>query len=136
MTVIKADKLCKLYKNGRGISDISFEVEEGDIVGLLGPNGSGKTTTMKIIVGLCKPQSGSLFIFGKQADENIHRLLKDIGVLIEAPAVFTDMTAEQNMKMAARYYDGVDAGRIDAVLDAVHLLSYKKEKAGRASVGV
>ena len=51
-TILEVDRLVKKYKNGRGVDDISFSVKEGEVIGLLGPNGSGKTTIMKCIVGL------------------------------------------------------------------------------------
>lgn len=136
MNVIKVEGLTKLYKNGRGISDISFEVEEGDIVGLLGPNGSGKTTTMKAILGLCYPQSGTITVFGRSLEDDFENIMSKTGALIEAPAIFTEMTALKNLQMAARYYKNVNQERIEQVLDAVHLLSYKNDKAGRFSLGM
>jgi len=136
MNIIEVNSLTKLYKNGRGIKDITFTVEEGDIVGLLGPNGSGKTTTMKAILGLCRGNSGSITVFGKSIDEDFEEIMLQTGALIEAPAIFADMTAMQNMQLAARFYKNIGKDRIEQVLDAVHLLQYKNDKAGRFSLGM
>ena len=71
--VLKVNELTKTYKNGRGIMDISFEIEKGDIFGLLGPNGSGKTTTMKIITGLSYADKGSVQILGSIFQKKVQR---------------------------------------------------------------
>ena len=136
MNVINVEKLTKLYKNGRGIKNISFSVSSGEIVGLLGPNGSGKTTTMKAILGLTPADSGKIEIFGMPLADNFENIMCRTGALIEAPAIFTEMTAYKNMELAARYYGKPDKSRIDSVLDAVHLLEYKNDKAGRFSLGM
>ncbi len=136
MNVINVEKLTKLYKNDRGIKNISFSVSLGEIVGLLGPNGSGKTTTMKAILGLTPADSGKIEIFGMPLADNFENIMRRTGALIEAPAIFTEMTAYKNMELAARYYGKPDKSRIDSVLDAVHLLEYKNDKAGRFSLGM
>ena len=136
MNVINVEKLTKLYKNGRGIKNISFSVSSGEIVGLLGPNGSGKTTTMKAILGLTPADSGKIEIFGMPLADNFENIMRRTGALIEAPAIFTEMTAYKNMELAARYYGKPDKSRIDSVLDAVHLSEYKNDKAGRFSLGM
>ena len=88
MAILEVKNLTKLYKNGRGVKDVSFEVEQGDIVGLLGPNGSGKTTIMKVIMGLIHANSGSTLIFGEDIEKDVEKALKDVGGLIERPALF------------------------------------------------
>ena len=136
MNVINAENLTKLYKNGRGIKNVSFSVSAGEIVGLLGPNGSGKTTTMKALIGLTPPDSGKIEIFNMQLSENFEKIMRRTGALIEAPSIFPDMTAYKNMELASRYYGKPDKERIDKVLDAVHLLEFKSDKAGRFSLGM
>ena len=70
MSVIEVNNLTKLYKNGRGIKNVSFSVEKGDILGLLGPNGSGKTTVMKAVSGLIRPDYGSIKVFDRPQEEH------------------------------------------------------------------
>lgn len=135
MSIIEINNLTKLYKNGRGIKNISLSVEKGDILGLLGPNGSGKTTIMKAILGLVH-STGNIKIFGMDLHENFEEVMAKTGALIESPAVYKDLTAYQNLKMQTALYREVTHERIDQILDAVHLLQYKNEKAGRFSLGM
>lgn len=135
MSIIETKRLTKLYSNGRGVKDISFIVEKGDILGILGPNGSGKTTIMKALLGLVKSE-GEINIFGEDLHENFEGVMAKTGALIEAPAVYKDLSAYDNMKMHAALYPNVTGERIEKVLDAVHLLQYKNDKAGRFSLGM
>ena len=135
-TILTVNSLTKLYKNGRGIKNITFNVQKGDVVGLLGPNGSGKTTTMKIILGLSNADSGSFEVFGMSSDENYEQIMARTGGLIEAPAIYDYLSAEDNLRLAARFYQNVDKARIDRVLETVRLDKYKKDKAGQFSLGM
>lgn len=132
MNVIEVKNLTKLYKNSRGIKNVSFTVEKGDIVGLLGPNGSGKTTVMKAILNLIHSQ-GSIRVFGMELEDNLEEIMARTGALIESPAVYKDMTAYENLKMHA---PTVGKERIEHILDVVHLLPYRDDKAGRFSLGM
>lgn len=135
MSIIEINNLTKLYKNGRGIKNISLTVEKGDILGLLGPNGSGKTTIMKAILGLVR-STGDIKIFGKDLHENFEEIMAKTGALIESPAVYKDLTAYQNLKMQTALHPEITHERIDQILDAVHLLQYKNDKAGKFSLGM
>lgn len=137
MKVLEVDKISKLYKNGRGIKEFSFDIEEGDVVGLLGPNGSGKTTCMKIIAGICGADSGSVRIFGIDTDDNREAAMRDVGCLIELPALYSYLPAKKQLMMMARIYGGeINERRVDEILETVGLGMYKKDKAGRFSLGM
>lgn len=133
--VIEIRDLTKIYKNGRGIKNISLDADEGDMIGLLGPNGSGKTTIMKLMTGLLRPDSGRIRIFGKDTENHFEEISRRTGALIEAPAVYRDMTAYRNVKLVADMY-GIESKRIDEILDRVRLTQYKNEKAGKFSLGM
>lgn len=135
MNVIKINNLTKLYKNNRGVKNISLTVQQGDILGLLGPNGSGKTTVMKAILNLVHSE-GDIKVFGMDLHDNFEKIMQRTGALIEPPAIYKDMTAYQNVKMHASMYPHIDKERIEHILDAVHLLPYKNDKAGRFSLGM
>ena len=135
-TVLKVNNMTKLYRNGRGVKNITLEIGRGDVVGLLGPNGSGKTTTMKVIVGLCHADTGSVEIFGNDVERAYEKASEKFGCLIESPALYEYLSAHQNLKYAARCYKGVSEAEIDHVLKAVRLDGYKKERAGRFSLGM
>lgn len=128
--------LTKMYRNGRGIFDINLEVDKGEIFGFLGPNGAGKTTAMKIMTGLMRADSGDVEILGESISTAYVKAMKSVGCIIETAEVFPYMTAYENMKLFARYYPWVDDGRIDECLETVGLMKYKKEKAGRFSLGM
>ena len=135
MNVIEINNLTKLYNNNRGVKNISLTVEKGDILGLLGPNGSGKTTVMKAILNLVHSE-GDIKVFGMDLHDNFEEIMQKTGALIESPAIYKDMTAYQNVKMHAAMYPHIDKERIEHILDAVHLLPYKNDKAGKFSLGM
>jgi len=134
--VLALDSLTKLYKNGRGAQDISFALERGEVLGLLGPNGSGKTTTMKAITGLVQPTRGNVMIYGIDAAQHHEQAMRHTGCLIEAPALYEHMTAYQNLKLAARFYNTVDNARIEEVLQMMEMDKYKKDKISSFSLGM
>jgi ABC-2 type transport system ATP-binding protein len=134
--VLELNNLTKLYKNGRGAEDISFALDHGEVLGLLGPNGSGKTTTMKAIAGLVEPTRGSARINGIDVTQKHEQAMRHTGCLIEAPALYGHMTAYQNLKLAARFYKDVDDGRIYEVLKLVDMDKYKKDKVDSFSLGM
>ena len=125
MNVIEIKNLTKLYGNGRGIKNLNLTVEQGDILGLLGPNGSGKTTAMKAILNLVNAE-GSVKVFGMDLHDNFESIMQRTGALIESPAIYKDLSA----------YPNVDRKRIEHILDVVHLLPYKNDKAGKFSLGM
>lgn len=124
-TVLSLDHVSKVYHNGRGAKNISFSVARGQVVGLLGPNGSGKTTIMKSITGLSQPSEGSITVFGAPSTDR-EASLKHVGALIEQPALYENLTAWDHLVMAARFYPAVDEKRMDQVLTIVGLAPYKK----------
>ena len=127
--MIKISGLTKLYKNKRGIRNISLTVKTGDILGLLGPNGSGKTTLMKAMLSLIQEDSGTIEVDGKALHDDFEGIMAKTGALIEAPAIYKDLTAYQNLKLAARSRE--DIADIDRILRVVHLERYRNDKAGR-----
>lgn len=134
--VLEVTGLTKLYRNNRGVRDISFHINRGDIYGLLGPNGAGKTTLMKTIAGLCRAQAGEIKIFGFNIKNEFEQALGRVGCIIETAAAYDYMSAYKNLEIASRFYDGIGIERIDEVLDVVGLASYKQEKVGAFSLGM
>jgi len=134
--ILEVDNLTKLYKNKRGAEDISFALAPGEVLGLLGPNGSGKTTTMKAIAGLVHPTRGSARICGFEISQHHEIALQKVGCLIEAPALYEHMTGYQNLKLASRFYKNVDESRIDEVLRMVEMEKYKHGKISSFSLGM
>ena len=97
--IIEVKNLTKKYKNVKAIDDLSFEVKEGEILGLLGPNGSGKTTTINSILSLLNYQNGTIKIFGKEMTPDSYDIKREIGVVFQEIAVFEELTVyEKNVK--------------------------------------
>ncbi|MCX7708467.1 MAG: ATP-binding cassette domain-containing protein [Clostridia bacterium] len=134
--VLEVNGLTKLFKNGRGIRDISFDVYQGEIFGFLGPNGAGKTTTMKIITGLSRADRGSVKIFGYDVLTRFEEAMRKVGCIIETVESYEFLSAAKNLEMALRYYPGLDKSRIHEVLELVGLDKYKNEKVGCFSLGM
>ena len=134
--LLEVSQLTKCYKNGRGIRELSFALQKGDIFGLLGPNGSGKTTTMKLLLGLLAPQGGQVKLGEDTLEENREKVLERVGALIETPALYSYLTAYQNLKLAARYYEGIYEPRIEDLLNQVGLSGYKYDKVKDFSLGM
>jgi ABC-2 type transport system ATP-binding protein len=134
--VLEVKNLTKLYKNGRGIQDISFDICTGDIYGFLGPNGAGKTTLMKIITGLCRAQKGEVKIFGYDITTQPEKAWQKVGSIIENAVAYEYMSAYKNLLLASRFYKDVTQSRIDEVLEIVDLLQFKHEKVAGYSLGM
>ena len=96
--MIKAEHLVKRYGNNYALNDVSFEIEEGEIVGLLGPNGAGKSTAMNILTGYLATTSGSAYIDGVDILAEPLKAKKKIGFLPEQPPIYPDMTVMEYLK--------------------------------------
>jgi ABC-2 type transport system ATP-binding protein len=134
--IIEIKNLSKIYKNGRGITDINLDIHKGDIFGFLGPNGAGKTTAMKIMTGLIKPDSGDVKINGYSVLESFEKAMEKVGSLIETAEAYPFLTAYENLKQFSRYYKNIDDNRIDEVLQLTGILKYKSEKPRKFSLGM
>jgi lipopolysaccharide export system ATP-binding protein len=97
--ILKAENLVKKYKQRTVVNNVSFEVSQGEIVGLLGPNGAGKTTSFYMIVGLIKPNEGTILLEGMNItkDPMYRRAQKGIGYLAQEASVFRKLTVEDNI---------------------------------------
>lgn len=130
--VIETQNLVKQYKTKLAVNDVSVHVRRGDIYGLIGKNGAGKTSLMKLILGLTNPTQGKIFIFG---NENLNAGRRKIGSLIEAPGLYKNCTAYENMLRFATLY-GTDVKKIKPLLQRVGLGDTGAKKAGEFSLGM
>ncbi|MDB5021166.1 MAG: lptB [Pedobacter sp.] len=97
--ILRAENLVKKYKQRTVVNDVSFNVSQGEIVGLLGPNGAGKTTSFYMIVGLIKPNAGTIFLDDEDItrDPMYRRAQKGIGYLAQEASVFRKLSVEDNI---------------------------------------
>lgn len=156
--ILKIDDLSKVYKtkgyvfgeitknesiknryssrNVEAVKNISLEIEEGEIFGLLGTNGAGKSTILKMICGLIKPTSGKVLLEGEIVGFDSCTAKEKIGALIENPAFFNHLSARKNLQYLADMQGGVSDKRIDDLLDMLGLTGRADDKIMTYSMGM
>jgi ABC-type multidrug transport system ATPase subunit len=122
-------------KQAQTLFDINLKVERGSVYGFLGPNGSGKTTTLSLLLGLLNNQQGSIEIFGQHLHSNRINILKKIGSLIEAPSLYGHLTARENLEVYRPVY-GVSKAKLAEVLTTVGLADTGKKVVKKFSLGM
>jgi ABC-2 type transport system ATP-binding protein len=126
MNVIEIKNLTKTYGKARGISDISFNVEEGEIFGFIGPNGAGKSTTIRTLLSLIYPTSGSATIFGKDSVQFAPEIKKEIGYLPSEVFYYDNMKVKDLLNYSASFYKKDCSKRIKELAEIMDLDLMKK----------
>jgi ABC-2 type transport system ATP-binding protein len=134
--VLRTANLKKYFGRVHAVEDVSLEVRRGSVFGFLGPNGSGKTTTIGMILSLLHPKSGSVTLFGQPVTVGGNFPLRRVGALMGSPAFVPYMSARENLLLWRRLYPGVTPARVDEVLETVGLTRAAKRTAGRYSSGM
>lgn len=132
MDVLTLNNITKNYGRILALNNVSFSVPQGSVFGILGPNGSGKTTMLGIIMNILKATSGSYQVFGKQADADTR---KQIGTLLETPNFYHYLSAERNLRIAAEI-KGKGHNDIDSALIRVNLYERRTSKFSTYSLGM
>ena len=135
---IEIKNLNKKYNNVEAVRNINFKINKGSIVGLLGPNGCGKTTTIGMILGLIKPTSGSVFVNEKNIEKENNRteILEKVNFISPYVELPKKLTIEENLKVYGKMY-GVNnlQKKISDLMDELNLREFKKRKTGELSSG-
>ncbi len=134
--IVTTEGLTKTYGGRNAADNINIHIRPGEIYGLIGRNGAGKTTVMRMLSGLSNPSKGTMTLFGKQGSEaNAER--KKIGVLIENPGIYSNMSAYKNLKIKAIAM-GCDTknGYIENILQLIGLENTGKKPVGSFSLGM
>ena len=105
-SIFEARNLTKRYKGTLALDHINLTLRRGEIYGFIGENGAGKTTTIRLITGLSFPTEGSMTLFGKSGEKELQKQRARIGCMVETPALYKNMTAEQNLE-AQRIQRGI-----------------------------
>lgn len=131
--VLRTEGLTKIYGGRRAVNSVDIHVRKGDIYGFIGRNGAGKTTFMRMVAGLARPDSGEIELFGSR---DIERQRMRIGTLIEEPGLYRGMTAAENLEVIRRAYGITDRGVIERILAFIGLEDTGKKKVGNFSMGM
>lgn len=135
--VLTADHICKQYKHFKALNGLSIHVPKGAIYGLVGKNGAGKTTFIRLICGLQTPTSGSYSLYGvSHQEKEIVRSRKRVGAVVETPSIYLDMTAEDNLKEQYKVLGLPSQEEIPELLKLVGLEHTGRKKAKNFSLGM
>lgn len=133
-TLIKTQNLNKCYDGTSILKRIEFEVNRGEIIGLLGSNGAGKTTLLKLLSGLLEPTEGQVSIFSHDPWSERDKVLSRLGIIIEAPVFYEHLTAYENLKIHLDYM-GKNAN-IPEILKTVGLTGVEEKPVRKFSMGM
>lgn len=138
--VIETGGLRKVFTGRRGgrrvaVDRLDLAVPAGGVHGFLGPNGSGKTTTIRMLLGLARPSSGSMALFGQEVPRRLPGVLDRIGAVVESPKFSPHLSGRQNLLLLARTI-GAPRSRVDAALETVSLTGRDKDRYKGYSLGM
>ena len=139
MEVIKLVHLTRSFGVVRAVEDLNFTVAAGEIFGLVGPDGAGKTTTMRLLTGVMEPTGGEAWVMGRHVVREAEAVKDDIGYMSQRFGLYPDLTVDENIHFYADLYGVPTHGRaqkIHELLSFSNLTPFKKRQAGRLSGGM
>ncbi|MFF5996908.1 ABC transporter ATP-binding protein [Lysinibacillus sp. KU-BSD001] len=134
--IIQTNNLTKIYQGNAVVSNVNMHVKKGEVYGLLGPNGSGKTTIMRMIMNLLKPSSGEILVLGEKVTSTSYEMLKRMGSVIEYPVFYDKLTARENLQLHCEYMGYYDTDAINSVLNMVQLKDFEGKAVKDFSLGM
>jgi len=138
MSILSLRNVTKKIKVKTILKDVSFDVNEGEIVGFLGPNGAGKTTTIKLILGILTPDEGNIFVRGKNIKNRkvFINELRNISSIVEAPGLYEYLTGFENLEQVARLDNRIKVSDINKLVEEVGLKNSIFNKVKTYSLGM
>jgi len=136
MSILRVSNLNKKIGKKEILKDVSFEINEGDILAFIGPNGAGKTTTIKCILGLQRLTKGSISINGYDIKRNFVKAINKVGCIVESPDVYMYLTGYENLKLQASLYSVVKEESLDNIIRLVGLENRIDDKVSKYSLGM
>ncbi len=134
--LLECQKLYKSFGKKQILKDVSFEIDEGDILAFIGPNGSGKTTTIKLILGLQNIDKGKVIINGYDVKKDFVKSIERVGAIVENPDTYMYLTGWQNLKLTANLYDNISDEKIKEIVKLVDLEERINDKVSKYSLGM
>lgn len=134
-SMIHTEHLSKHYKGFRAVDEVSLEVGKGEIYGFIGLNGSGKTTTIRMLLGMIRPTSGRCYLSGQQVKLSNYSLWGRVGYLVETPYAYPELTVKENLEIFRRLRKIPDSQAVPRVIDQLQLTAYSSRKAKHLSLG-
>lgn len=134
--ILECKNLCKKFGRKQILNDVSFNIAPGDILAFIGPNGSGKTTTIKLILGLQRIDSGSVTINGFDITKDYVKAIAKVGSIVENPDSYMYLTGKQNLRLVADCYKSITDERIDELVAYVGLENRINDKVSKYSLGM
>jgi ABC-2 type transport system ATP-binding protein len=135
--LVRVSSLSRRFGEVRAVDGVTFDVRRGEMFGLIGPDGAGKTTTLRVILGLLKPGSGEVRTLGLDPVRERRRLSSRVGYLSQRFSLYGDLTVDENVAFFAEIHDVRGyAGRRDALLDMVRMTPFRDRLADRLSGGM
>lgn len=134
MEIIRTDVLTKHFGTTRASDNISIHVKQGEIYGCLGLNGAGKTTVIRMLLGMIRPDSGNISLFGKRLTHQFD-LWNDIGYLVEKPCSYPNLSVAENLKVYYKLRQLTNPDLLDNIIEKLKLTRYRDTKAKVLSLG-
>ena len=135
MSIISVNNVTKKFRENTVLDNVSLEIEQGSVTGLVGRNGSGKTVLMKCILGLVTPTSGTITVRGKQVGKDID-IPDNVGVIIETPGFLPNFSAYNNLMQLAKIRRKIGKAEVRAAIEKVRLNPDDKKHVGKFSLGM
>jgi ABC-2 type transport system ATP-binding protein len=132
---IQTDKLTKRFGEFTAVDQVTFTVQRGEIVGYVGPNGSGKTTTIRMLCAVLTPSAGSARVLGLDVTQQAEQLKSQIGYMSQKFALYEEMTVRENLEFYAGVYGVRRNGRLRQVMESIGLTEHANMRAGQLSGG-
>lgn len=134
--VLSVQGVTKIFGKRTAVNNVSFDIKEGEIYGLIGQNGAGKSTIIRVITGLAKPTSGTVYICGNNIQTNFAKAIKNVGGIIENPELYQYMSGMDNLKYFASLYSGITKNKIDEVISLMGMDNRINDKVKTYSLGM
>lgn len=134
--LLECQDLCKSFGKKQILKNVSFELDEGDILAFIGPNGSGKTTTIKLILGLQGIDKGSVNINGFDIKKDFVKAIEKVGAIVENPDTYMYLSGWDNLKLTANMYKNISDEAIKDIVKLVDLETRIQDKVSKYSLGM